>query len=82
MKVKTCIFYSVCSFIVGGIGGVIFEKRNTTKRLGYSGTLRIDNSEVDEPEKLFLELNRSLDELSKEKVVIFKVIKRNYISQK
>lgn len=62
--------------------GIIFEKHVREKNKKYLGTIRIDHSEPEEPEKLFLELESDIDNLEDGKVVMFKVSRENYISHK
>lgn len=44
-----------------------------------SGTLRIDNSDPELPNALFLELDETVESISKKKSVTFRVLKKNYI---
>lgn len=46
------------------------------------GTLRVDQSDPDDPPYLFLELDVNVDTVKKQKYVIFDVNVENYISQK
>ena len=45
------------------------------------GTLRVDQSDPTEPPYLFLELDKPVENIVKEKYVLFKVINKNFISQ-
>ena len=45
------------------------------------GTLRVDQSDPTEQPYLFLELDKPVENVVKEKYVLFKVIKKNFISQ-
>ena len=45
------------------------------------GTLRVDQSDLTEQPYLFLELDKPVENIVKEKYVLFKVIKKNFISQ-
>ena len=45
------------------------------------GTLRVDQSDPTESPYLFLELDKPVENIVKEKYVLFKVIKKNFISQ-
>lgn len=65
-------------FIIGLVVGLIFA-RYVIRKETY-GTLRIDRSDPDGP-YLFLELDRNVEELSKQKHVVFNVLDKNYISQ-
>lgn len=44
-----------------------------------SGTLRVDNSDKDYPNQLFLELDEDVDVLKRRKIAQFKVLNKNYI---
>ena len=44
-------------------------------------TLRVDQSDPTEPPYLFLELDKPVENIVKEKYVLFKVITKNFISQ-
>ena len=65
-------------FIIGLVVGSTYA-RHAGKKETY-GTLRIDRSDPDGP-YLFLELDRNVEELSKQKHVVFNVLDKNYISQ-
>ncbi len=76
--IKNFIFKTLASGVLVGIGflaGKITEKRNTK----YAGVLRIDKSEENEPEKLFLELDTNLKDIEKAKIIKLKVIRKNWI---
>ena len=47
------------------------------------GTLRVDRSDPTEPPYLFLEIDadKSVDTITKQKRVLFRVVKKNYISE-
>lgn len=45
------------------------------------GTLRVDQSDPTEPPYLFLELDKPVENIVKEKYVLFRVTKKNFISQ-
>ena len=45
------------------------------------GTLRVDQSGPTEPPYLFLELDKPVENIIKEKYVLFRVSKKNFISQ-
>lgn len=45
------------------------------------GTLRVDQSDPTEPPYLFLELDKPVENIVKEKYVLFRVNKKNFISQ-
>lgn len=59
--------------------GYLLGKKVNRKKYEYAGTLRIDNSEMDEPAKLFLELEKDISVISNAKVINLKVLKKNYI---
>lgn len=64
-------------FCIGiGIGKLKSSKK---KPEVYSGTLRVDNSDKDYPNQLFLELDEDVDILKHRKVAHFKVLNKNYI---
>ena len=65
-------------FIIGLVVGLI-SARYVIRKKTY-GMLRIDRSDPDGP-YLFLELDRNVEELSKQKHVVFNVLDKNYISQ-
>ena len=65
-------------FIIGLVVGSTYA-RYAGKKETYR-TLRIDRSDPDGP-YLFLELDRNVEELSKQKHVVFNVLDKNYISQ-
>ena len=68
----------ILMFIIGLAVGLTFA-RHVIRKETY-GTLRIDRSDPDGP-YLFLELDRNVEELSKQKHVVFNVLDKNYISQ-
>ena len=45
------------------------------------GTLRVDQSDPTEQAYLFLELDKPVENIIKEKYVLFRVIKKNFVSQ-
>ena len=45
------------------------------------GTLRVDQSDPTEQPYLFLELDKSVETVTNKKYVLFRVIKKNFISQ-
>ena len=45
------------------------------------GTLRVDQSDPTEQPYLFLELDKPVETVTNKKYVLFKVIKKNFISQ-
>ena len=61
--------------IIGIIIGLLFLSSSK------SGTLRIDESDIDGDTYLFLELDKSVNKSISKKYVIFKVNRKNYISR-
>ena len=45
------------------------------------GTLRVDQSDLKEQPYIFLELDKPVESVINEKYVLFRVIKKNFISQ-
>lgn len=80
MKKTICIL-TVCNICSGIIGYVIGSKISEKKIINSEtiGTLRIDNSDSDNPNSLFLELKVPVSYISSEKIVKLKVLKENYI---
>ena len=69
------IFFGV-GLIVGAIVGLLFLSSSKT------GTLRVDESDIDGDTYLFLELDKPVNKsISSKKYVIFKVNRKNYISR-
>ena len=63
--------------LLGFIGGMVFFLIClATKSIG---TLRIDQSDPTEPPYLFLELDKPVESIIKEKYVLFRVNKKNFI---
>lgn len=70
---------AVCSIAAFGVGyatGWIFKKHKKEEILG---TLRIDNSDPDIQNALFLELGVPVEYVSSKKVVHLRVLKENYL---
>ena len=65
--------------LLGFIGGMVFFLICLTAR--SIGTLRVDQSDPTEPPYLFLELDKPVENIIKEKYVLFRVNKKNFISQ-
>lgn len=61
--------------LIGYFAGAIATKRKTK----YAGILRIDNSEEDIQDRLFLELHTDLNKIEKSKAITLKVIRKNWI---
>ena len=69
------IFFGV-GLIVGAIVSLLFLS------LSKSGTLRVDESDMDGDTYLFLELDKPVNKsISSKKYAIFKVNRKNYISR-
>ena len=76
--IKNFIFRTFTGVSLLGIGyfaGKMSERRHAK----YAGVLRIDKTEKDEPEKLFLELNNNLNDITKAKTIKLKVIRKNWL---
>ena len=69
------IFFGV-GLMVGAIVSLLFLSSSKT------GTLRVDESDIDGDTYLFLELDKPVNKsISSKKYVIFKVNRKNYISR-
>ena len=65
--------------LLGFVGGIAFFLICLTAR--SIGTLRVDQSDPTEQPYLFLELDKPVESVINEKYVLFRVIKKNFISQ-
>lgn len=65
--------------LLGFVGGMVFFLICLAAR--SIGTLRIDQSDPTEPPYLFLDLDKPVESIIKEKYVLFRVNKKNFISQ-
>ena len=65
--------------LLGFVGGVIFFLICLAAR--SIGTLRVDQSDPTEQPYLFLELNKPVESVINKKYVVFRVNKKNFISQ-
>ena len=65
--------------LLGFVGGMVFFLICLAAR--SIGTLRIDQSDPTEPPYLFLDLDKPVESITKEKYVLFRVSKKNFISQ-
>ena len=65
--------------LLGFVGGMAFFLICLAAR--SIGTLRIDQSDPTEPPYLFLDLDKPVESIIKEKYVLFRVNKKNFISQ-
>lgn len=85
MKNRSCFLVSLLtggiSFIAGVSFGYIYGKKIEHDRTNSCGILLLDQSEKDEPIKMFLEVT-DLKALEISKRVIFEVERQNYITQK
>ena len=79
MNKKGMFISAACSIVAFGAGcavGLIFKKPEKEEILG---TLRIDNSDPDMKNALFLELGVPVEYVSSKKVVHLRVLKENYL---
>ena len=65
--------------LLGFVGGMAFFLICLAAR--SIGTLRVDQSDPTEQPYLFLELDKPVENVINEKYVLFRVIKKNFISQ-
>ena len=65
--------------LLGFVGGMVFFLICLAAR--WIGTLRVDQSDPTEQPYLFLELDKPVESVINEKYVLFRVIKKNFISQ-
>ena len=70
-----CFIFLGAGIIIGIIISLLFLS------LSKSGTLRVDESDIDGDTYLFLELDKSVNKSISKKYVIFKVNRKNYISR-
>ena len=69
----------VLLFLLGFVGGMtVFLICLATRSIG---TLRVDQSDPTEQPYLFLELDKPVESVINKKYVLFRVIKKNFISQ-
>lgn len=81
MKAKRVILNSLIfssTLITGYIIGASVER----SKKANVGVLRIDKSEENSPEKIFLELNTDIETLKKCRSVELKVVNKNYVTRK
>lgn len=69
---------TICSFMGGIIIGRVTKKIKPPK-LKLVGNLRIDNSDVERPDSLFLELVVPVSYIKEEEVVHLKVVNESYL---
>ena len=65
--------------LLGFVRGMVFFLIYLTAR--SIGTLRVDQSDPTEQPYLFLELDKPVESVINEKYVLFRVVKKNFISQ-
>ena len=65
--------------LLGFVGGIVFFLIYLAAR--SIGTLRVDQSDPTEQPYLFLELDKPVESVINEKYVLFRVVKKNFISQ-
>ena len=71
------MWFEVLLVLFGFVGGIAFFLIYLAAR--SIGTLRVDQSDPTEPPYLFLELDKPVENIVKEKYVIFRVNKKNFI---
>lgn len=79
MNKKGLLVSVACSIAFFGVGyatGRIFKK---PKKEEIVGTLRIDNSDPDQPDALFLELGVPVEYISSKKIIHLRVLNENYL---
>lgn len=74
--VLVSVAYSITLFGIGYAAGRIFKR---PKKEEILGTLRIDNSDPDQPNALFLELGVPVEHISSKKIIHLRVLKENYL---
>ena len=75
-KVLITAVYSIALIGVGYAAGQLFKK---PKKEEILGDLRIDNSDPDIPNALFLELKVPVEYISSKKIVHLRVLNKNYL---
>ena len=73
------MWFEVLLVLLGFVGGMVFFLICLVAR--SIGTLRVDQSDPTEQPYLFLELDKPVESVINEKYVLFRVIKKNFISQ-
>ena len=73
------MWFEVLLVLLGFVGGMVFFLICLAAR--SIGILRVDQSDPTEPPYLFLELDKPVESVINEKYVLFRVIKKNFISQ-
>lgn len=73
------IFIYVGLSIISFIAGYIISEITSNKKEEIDGVLRIDNSDSDNVNGLFLELKVPIEYITNKKLVTFRTLKENYI---
>ena len=73
------MWYEVLLVLLGFVGGMAFFLIYLAAR--SIGTLRVDQSDPTEQPYLFLELDKPVESVINKKYVLFRVNKKNFISQ-
>ena len=73
------IFIYVGLSIISFIAGYTINKISSNKKEEIDGILRIDNSDSDNVNGLFLELKVPIEYIINKKLVTFRTLKENYI---
>lgn len=73
------IFIYIGLSIVSFIAGYILSEIASNKKEEIDGVLRIDNSDSDNVNGLFLELKVPIEYITNKKLVTFRTLKENYI---
>lgn len=73
------IFIYVGLSIISFIAGYILSEIASNKKEEIDGVLRIDNSDSDNVNGLFLELKVPIEYITNKKLVTFRTLKENYI---
>lgn len=76
---KKNLLISAISSVIGMIIGVVSYKKYAQSKIYYGGNLHIDKSEADENERMFLELDTTINELKTKNTIVLKVINKNYL---
>ena len=71
------MWFEVLLVLLGFVGGMVFFLICLAAR--SIGTLRVDQSDPTESPYLFLELDKPVENVVKDKYVIFRVSKKNFI---
>lgn len=66
--------------LIGVVGGMLGMLICLAARSG--GTLRVDQSDPNEAPYLFLDLDKPVEKFMNEKYILFRISKKNFISEK